>query len=149
MKKGIKKIETAVNNFLRSQGIEHKEIQWLIKVYVLLVIFITSVIGSSFAQDELVAYLLGALLTFFNFFVLARTVPKLIFIRKGAVFNLLIVYYLRLLFTALILFIAIAGVKLPVISLLIGLSTFLITFIIWFGKYLAKYKNKEAVIDVS
>ncbi len=149
MKRKMKNIRTKTNNFLRSQGIEHSEIQWMIKLYIFLVLVLTSIFGVMFAPAMQIAYLIGALLTFLNFFVLARTVPKLIFVRKGAVFSLLTVYYLRLMFTALILFVAIAGVKLPVISLLIGLSTLLITFIIWFGKYLVKYKKKEAVIDVS
>ena len=149
MKKGINKIKTIVNDFLQRQGVEHPEVQWLIKVQTLLVIFITSVIALLFSNKVLVAYVIGALLTYFNFFVLARTVPKLIFVRKGAVFNLLVVYYMRLMFTAVILFIAIAGIKLPAVSLLIGLSTLLITFIMWFGKYLMIYKNKEAQIDVS
>ncbi len=122
-----------------------EDIKWLIRVQVLV-----GILGSVFFGFidflSFSSYLIGALLSFFNFLVLARRIPVLIKMSKGSVFFLLVSFYFRLLFTALVLFICIAVIRLPVYSLLLGLSTVVITVFLWMGKFIfiTYYKQKEA-----
>jgi uncharacterized membrane protein YjjP (DUF1212 family) len=94
-------------------------------------------------RERLAAFATGAALISFNFFVLAKMVPKLVFEQKGAVFSLLCGFYLRLILTAAALYLAIAWARFPVVFLLAGLSTILVTFAAWSGRFITN-KHKEA-----
>ncbi|MEF8822626.1 MAG: ATP synthase subunit I [Desulfohalobiaceae bacterium] len=91
-----------------------------------------------------IPYAVGALLVSFNLLVLARLLPQLVFEQTGAVFALLVSFYLRLAFTGGVLFAAIYIVQLNALGLLLGLSTILASFIAWGGMVLVSRKQKEA-----
>lgn len=95
-------------------------------------------------RERLAAFATGAALISFNFFVLARMVPQLLLEQKGGVFSLLCGFYLRLALTAVVLYLAIAWARFPVVFLLAGLSTILATFAAWSGRFLMSNKHKEA-----
>lgn len=137
-----------MNNLLNGQGIENPEIQWLIKVDVGLILLGSTAAGIIFDFQSFSGFLIGALLGFFNFFLLARRMTYFVLTpKRAAIIKLLVFFYLRLLFTALILFISIAGIQLSAISILTGFSTLVLTLIIWIGRYFVNYKIKEAQID--
>lgn len=90
------------------------------------------------------AFGVGAALSFANFYTLARIVPHLVLSQSGGTFSLLFAFYLRLLLTGCVLFLCIAWLKFPVGSLLFGLSTVLLTILVWLGKFVLTHKHKEA-----
>jgi hypothetical protein len=53
-------------------------------------------------------------------------------------------FYLRLLGTGFILFLAVAWLKMPIVSLLLGLSTVFLNILLWLGKFVLTHKHKEA-----
>jgi hypothetical protein len=138
-----KEINQKINRLLISQGISHPEIHWFVKCQ-----FVTLFIGicavSGFGNGYQVAsFVTGGLLASFNLSVLARLVPQLIWVQKGAVFALLISFYFRLIFTALILVVALVALKLPAVILLAGLSTLVGTLILGIGKYIVTLKHEK------
>lgn len=92
---------------------------------------------------QVASFVTGGLLASFNLSVLARLVPQLIWVQKGAVFALLISFYFRLIFTALILVVALVALKLPAVILLAGLSTLVGTLILGIGKYIVTLKHEK------
>ncbi len=120
-----------------------EDIKWLIKTQFSVVI-LGGLIFLFFGKFYLASFLVGALLVTFNFLILARKLPFLIKTQKGSVFSLLVSFYSRLLFTGVVLFFCIAVVKFPIFSLLIGLSTVIVTIMLWGLKFILLYKHKEA-----
>lgn len=133
-----------MNRMVHRAGIDHPEIGWMVKFQYLLVPLAAALIYLGGNVDWLAPFLLGALLATFNFTVLARIVPRLVFMRQGGVFSLLVSFYLRLFFTAGVLFLAIAGARFSIPALLLGLSTVLVSLTAWGGKFLLTHKHKEA-----
>jgi hypothetical protein len=88
-------------------------------------------------------FIVGALLGGVNFYALAKIVQQLIFVRRGAVASLLVSFYFRLLFTAIVLYVVIVFFKANIVALLSGLSVVIINILI-FGATLVGQKLKEA-----
>lgn len=88
----------------------------------------------------------GALLITYNFYSLAKFIQQIVFFSGGrkAVFELLIRFYGRLLFTGAALFALIvwAGVSVP--ALMAGLSTVIMTILFWGVTQMMGHKAKEA-----
>ncbi len=120
-----------------------EDINWMIRTQ-FFVIILGSLIFFFLGKFYLASFLVGALLVTLNFLILARKLPFLIKTQKGSVFSLLVSFYFRLLFTGVVLFFCIAVVKFPVLSLLIGLSTVIITIMLWALRFILLYKHKEA-----
>jgi hypothetical protein len=125
-------------------GIDHPEIRWMVKFQYGLVPLAAALVLFSGHLEWTAPFLLGGLLATFNFTVLARIVPRLVFMRQGGVFSLLVSFYLRLIVTAGALFLAIAWARFSIPALLLGLSTVLISLTAWGGKFLLTHKHKEA-----
>ncbi|MCF8030746.1 MAG: hypothetical protein K9K39_07615 [Desulfohalobiaceae bacterium] len=125
-------------------GAEHPDVRWILAAQAALVVGIAALLPAVGYSHLLIAYAVGALLISFNFTVLARLIPQLIFLQSGAVFSLLFSFYLRLFFTGAVLFFAIYFVELSAIGLLLGLSTILASFVAWGGRFFVSYKQKEA-----
>jgi len=53
-------------------------------------------------------------------------------------------FYLRLVLTAVVLVLGIVVADFSVVVLLAGLSTVLVTFVVWGGRYILTNKHKEA-----
>ncbi|MGE4506400.1 MAG: ATP synthase subunit I [Desulfovibrionaceae bacterium] len=77
------------------------------------------------------AFAAGALLVTVNFWYMAKAVQKLIYVRKGAVTALLLLFYGRLIVTVLAIMGLIIFLDVPVVGLLTGLSTVVVTAITW------------------
>ena len=140
----LRRISATIDDSLYARGIVHPEIRLLIVVHLLLVLGGGSCYALFGAGSDLAAFLLGGGLSFGNFYLLARMVPNLVWAQKGGTFALLFGFYLRLLCIGLILFLAIAWLKMPVLSLLLGLSTVFLNILIWLGKFVLTHKHKEA-----
>ena len=140
----LRRISTKTDEFLLARGIDHPEIRQLIAVHALLVLGGASLSALLGAAPHMLAFLLGGGLSFANFYLLARLIPNLVWAQKGGTFALLFGFYLRLLLTGLILFLAVAWLKMPVLSLLLGLSTVFLNILIWLGKFVLTHKHKEA-----
>lgn len=134
----------AVESYFAKNGIRSIEARSLLKIQ-FLVLFLSLALGYLFAERSLfLSFAVGALLITFNFFVLARVVSRLVWLQKGAVFPLLVSFYSRLILTGLVLYLAIVVAGFSVISLLLGLSTVLVTILIWSSRVFVAQKLKEA-----
>jgi hypothetical protein len=131
-------------SFLGVPGAGSPEIQRILALHSATVVLIAAFLLGSGLSHLILAYSVGALLISFNLVVLSRLVPQLIFARNGAVFSLLVSFYLRLFFTGGVLFVAIYGVQLNALGLLVGLSTVFASFVAWGGCFLVSRKQKEA-----
>jgi hypothetical protein len=131
-------------HFLGIPGEKYPEIKRILAVHSGTVALFTAVLLGAGKMDLLLAYFVGALLITFNLLVLARLVPQLVFLQSGAVFSLLVSFYLRLAFTGGVLFAAIYIVQLNAPGLLLGLSTIIASFLAWGGKFVLSRKQKEA-----
>ena len=130
--------------WLRQRGIIHPQAQWLVVFQTLLSVVIPlGIFGCGWYRFG-IGFGTGALLASCNFYVLAKIVPQLIQENKGSIFAVLTSFYIRLFLTAIALFLAIVPAKLPPISILAGLSTILVTFVVWIGKYIVTQQHKEA-----
>lgn len=132
-----------INKFLSARGIKNPDVQWILSFQLLLVTFCIFCLGLSGWRDYLPGFLTGALIMTFNLFTLAKILPNLIKYRKGSVPVLLFNFYLRLVVVGAILYLAIVWAKFSVISLLIGVSTLLITSMVWTGRLVIRHKHKE------
>ena len=131
-------------NWLCRRGIHNPQAQWLILFQAVCSMAGTVLVLGSGRGWVGLGFGTGALLATVNFFVLARLVPQLIEESKGSIVALVASFYLRLLLAALVLFLAIVGLGLPPVAVLAGLSTILVTFMVWTGKYIATQQHKEA-----
>lgn len=77
------------------------------------------------------AYAAGALVVSVNFWYMAKAVQILLYVRKGAVTSLLLLFYGRLIVTVLAIMGLIILLDAPVVGLLSGLSTVVVSAITW------------------
>ncbi len=96
-------------------------------------------IDCSLARD----FLTGAWLAMINFYFLARLTQQLVFVRKGATAALLFSFYFRLLLTALVLAGLIVWLRASVIALLFGLSTVVMSILLWGGMYFFRKNSRR------
>ncbi len=120
------------------------EIQRIVALHSAAVVAFAALLLAAGYNHLLASYAVGALLITLNLFVLARLIPQLVFLRSGAVFSLLVSFYLRLFFTGGVLFAGIYFMQLNAIGLLLGLSTILASFMAWGGIFFVSRKQKEA-----
>ncbi|MCF8085278.1 MAG: ATP synthase subunit I [Desulfohalobiaceae bacterium] len=139
-----KTVNADLRSFLGIPGGDYPEIQRILALHSGTVAALAALLFAAGWSHLLLAYALGALLASFNLLVLARLVPQLVFLRSGAVFSLLVSFYLRLFFTGGVLFAAVYAVQLNALGLLLGLSTVFASFLAWGGSFLVSRKQKEA-----
>ncbi len=132
-----------MNSYFIKQGIDQPEILWFLRCQFLCVVSVLIPVSLIGTMDQSAAFAVGALLASLNLFALARLVPQLIWLQNGAVFTLLVSFYSRLLFTAVILFIALVFLKLSAVFFLIGFSTVVVTLILGIGKYIFTLKHEK------
>ena len=130
--------------WLRARGIDHPDTQWLVQFQAGIAALGTGLMVVSGCLVSAAAFGIGALLVTVNFYFLAKLVPRLIGQEKGGVFALLCGFYLRLLGTVLVLFLVIVIAGLSPIGVVAGLSTLIVTFVVWTGKYIMTQQHKEA-----
>ncbi len=141
MSNGLRKKSEA---WLHRRGVVNPQSQWMVQFQTLLAVGLTVGLLVIGWKQFGVGFGIGAFLATMNFFVLAKIVPQLIQVQKGGVFALLTSFYLRLFGTAIVLFLAIVPLRLPPVAVLAGLSTILVTIVVWIGKYIVTQQHKEA-----
>ncbi len=138
------RINQKTDELLRQRGIENSEARQLIGLHSALFL-VGLVLYAGFGNlAHLAAYALGGCLSIGNFYLLAKIIPQVIGGQKGGTFVLLLGFYLRLLGTGFILFLAVAWLRMPIVSLLLGLSTVFLNILLWLGKFVLTHKHKEA-----
>ncbi|MDZ7760925.1 MAG: ATP synthase subunit I [Desulfovermiculus sp.] len=130
--------------WLQARGIDHPATQWLVLFQAGFAGLGTSLLVASGFFVGAAAFGTGALLATVNFYFLAKLVPRLIGQQKGGVCTLLCGFYLRLLGTVLVLFLIIVIAGLSPIGVVAGLSTLIVTCVVWTGKYIVTQQHKEA-----
>lgn len=144
MENRIQKINQKVDAFLLRRGFVHDKVRSLVRSQLYLVALTALCVGmvtgfSGWAG----AYFSGAVLITINFWVLARVVQRLVFVRKGAVFALLFLFYGKLILSGLALYALIVLAHAPISGLLAGLTTAVANAILW-GTTTFRHKAKEA-----
>ncbi len=132
------------NEFLLERGVGNSEVRHLIFLHFFIFLGGLGLYACIGDGPHFAAFALGGGLSFGNFYLLAKMVPQVIWAQKSGTFTLLFAFYLRLLGTGLILFLAVAWLKMPIVSLLLGLSTVFLNILIWLGKFILTNKHKEA-----
>ena len=139
----LARVNRKVEGFFYKRGIDVPEIRILMRNQLYLTglgIGISLIFGlTTWAFEFIVGTLLGGI----NFYALAKIVQQLIFVRRGAVASLLVSFYFRLLFTAIVLYVVIVFFKANIVALLSGLSIVIINILI-FGATLVGQEMKEA-----
>ena len=139
----LSRMNKKIESFFYKRGIDVPEIRILMRNQLYLTglgISISVVFGLTTWAFE---FIVGALLGGLNFYALAKIIQQLIFVRRGAVVSLLVSFYFRLLFTAVVLYFVIVSFKANIVALLSGLSIVTIN-ILTFGATLVGQKMKEA-----
>lgn len=134
-------LKTPIEKFLFRNGFHVQDVR-RIAVYQV-EIMLASLLALPLGASGL-AFVLGTALGSLNFLALARVLQEVVYLRRGAVAVQLFSFYGRLAITAAALFVLIAYAKTPVSALLFGLSTVLVSILLWgMTQFLGK-KSKEA-----
>ncbi len=121
-----------IERYLYRRGFEHPDVRSLIHIQLLLAVGGSLVlISGSVASAWALAFGAGSLLATFNFWYMTKAVQKLLYVRKGAVASLLLLFYGRLILTVTLIMVLIIFFDAPVVGLLAGLSTVVVTAITW------------------
>lgn len=91
-----------------------------------------------------ISFAAGVLVVSLNFIALARVVPGLVHVQKGAVAPLLFQFYGRLIITGIALAFLIGYLALPVVPLIVGLSTVVANALFWWAQNSFGQNVKEA-----
>ena len=133
-----------IERFLYERGFEHPDVRSLMRTqtYLAACFSLILIAGTAFSAWSL-AFFAGAVLASCNFWYMAKAVQKLLYVRKGAVTSLLLLFYGRLILTVLAIMALIIFLDVPISGLLAGLSTVVVTAITWALAGVMK-KAKEA-----
>ncbi|MFW6324920.1 MAG: ATP synthase subunit I [Desulfovibrionales bacterium] len=131
MIRALENLDHRVEAGLYRRGFTNQDVRSLIKIQLYLAT--TGSAGVLLAMPLLWggAFFAGALLATLNFYSLARIVQQLVFVQKGAVVPLLVSFYARLILTGAALYALIVWAGVPVVALLAGLTTVVVTILIW------------------
>ena len=136
-------MNTLVENFLYKRGFVLPKVRFLVRnqLYISLAGLLVFIVF--FPVSWITGFAVGALLGSLNFYFMAKLAQELVHIPKGAATPLLFSFYLRLILTGLVLYVAIVYWNANVFALLLGLSVILLNVLI-FGITLVGQKFKEA-----
>ncbi len=92
------------------------------------------------------AFAAGVALSTFNFYYLALSIQQAVFqpFDRSLLVTMLVKFYGRLALTAVVLFVLIVWCQAPVLALILGLSTMVVTILFWGGARLIEQNAKEA-----
>ncbi|WP_459891833.1 ATP synthase subunit I [Desulfothermus okinawensis] len=137
-----KKVSDFLDPYIASEPV----VRWIVRVQ--LVLLSVGMVLFFFAHGVVWAgsFLVGGLLVFFNFIVLARILPNLVVSKdsRASIFSLLFSFYSRLIFTGIVLLVCIVFLRMPIYPLIVGLSTIIVGIIFWIVRYIFTTKHKEA-----
>lgn len=128
-----------IDRFLYARGFVQDDIRSLMRSQLLLSLALAlGLLGVTLGSPWAQAFLAGALIITLNFWALAHVVQQLVYVRKGAIFTLLVIFYGKLLISGVLLYLVLGVWHLPVWGLVAGLSTVVVSIIAWglsrFGK---------------
>ncbi|MFP4168150.1 MAG: ATP synthase subunit I [Desulfonatronovibrionaceae bacterium] len=132
-----------IERFLRSRGLVLNEIRLLVRNQIYLCLGGMLLLAVFSPGAVWIGFAVGAVLGTANFYFLACFVQELVYHQGGAVFPLLVSFYLRLGITGVILVASVVYWEANIYSLLAGLSIVLLNVLI-FGAVLVSQKFKEA-----
>jgi len=132
-----------VENFLYNRGFVLPRVRFLLRNQLYLVIAGFLFFLFFLPGPWVIGFAIGSLVGTCNFFSLAKLAQELIYVQRGAVVSLLFSFYLRLILTGVVLYLAIVLWRADIFALLIGLSIILLNVFI-FGATLVSQKLKEA-----
>lgn len=136
-------MNSLVENFLYKRGFVLPRVRFLVRNQLYLSLLGILVFIIFFPVSWIVGFGIGALLGSLNFYFLAKLAQELVHIPKGAATPLLFSFYVRLILTGLVLYLAIVYWNANVFALFMGLSVILLNVLI-FGITLVGQKFKEA-----
>ncbi|WP_291319688.1 ATP synthase subunit I [Desulfonatronospira sp.] len=136
-------MNSLVENFLYKRGFVLPRVRFLVRNQFYLSVLGLLVFIIFFPVSWIVGFGIGALLGSLNFYFMARLAQELVYIAKGAATPLLFSFYVRLILTGLVLYVAIVYWNANVFALLLGLSVILLNVLV-FGITLVGQKFKEA-----
>lgn len=143
------KIRHKLDRFLYRRGLQVNEVRRLL-IYQVLVAFVLSLAFLLFLRDLwAVHFSLAAFLATLNFYILAQVIQKLVFVRQKAVLSLLLNFYARLAGLAVALYVMLIWAQFSVVAVLAGLSTILVSIMLWGAIFYIEQKEKEAQVDGS
>jgi hypothetical protein len=143
------KIRHKLDRFLYRRGLQVNEVRRLL-IYQVLVAFFLSLAFLLFLRDLwAVHFSLAAFLATLNFYILAQVIQKLVFVRQKAVLSLLLNFYARLAGLAVALYVMLIWAQFSVVAVLAGLSTILVSIMLWGAIFYIEQKEKEAQVDGS
>ncbi len=87
---------------------------------------------------ELFDFLIGSLLATWNFYFLASFIQRVLGTGVSAVASMLIRFYVRIALTGFVLYLLLARTNASVPALIVGLSTVVITLIIWGASWMTR-----------
>ena len=136
-------MNSLVENFLYKRGFVLPRVRFLVRNQLYLSLLGILVFIIFFPVSWIVGFGIGALLGSLNFYFLAKLAQELVHIPKGAATPLLFSFYVRLILTGLVLYLARVYWNANVFALFMGLSVILLNVLI-FGITLVGQKFKEA-----
>lgn len=141
----LKTMNQSLETWLYAKGFTKREVRQMVRNQLYLAVG-SSVLVALFTlfSTWALGFAAGALLITLNFYAIARVAPQLIEVVKGAVLPLLIQFYGRLILTGVCLFVLIAWLKVPVTSLLAGVTVLVVNVTAWGVFYAIGQKVKEA-----
>lgn len=142
MRKALNRINRRIDSWLFERGFHLEQVRALLRIQFWLAILVP-VLLILYAPRTGVDFLAGAWLATANFYFLAGLIQGLVFVRKGATAILLFSFYLRLALTALVLAGLIVWFRASVIALLAGLSTVLVSILLWGGMYFFRKNSRR------
>ncbi len=133
-----------LERFLFEKGFENPDVRRLVRNQIVLACGLSLVLMlATLFHPWALAFCAGSALATFNFWYMVKAVQKLLYVRKGAVASLLMLFYGRLIITVLAIIALILWCDVSIVGLLFGLSTVVVSAITW-GLANVVQKVKEA-----
>ncbi len=143
-------LKNQIKSLSRTYNFHEPAVRWIFGTEMALLLGGGIFFGVVEGLKGLLPYVVGCLLVFFNFMVLARVLPGLILSRdaKASVVSLLFSFYSRLFLTGIVLLIGIVFLNFRIFPLILGLSSIVVSIVSWIVKYIVTDNHKEALNHV-
>jgi hypothetical protein len=141
------KLVHLIDKTLYKDGFTKPELRVLLRAQ-LLVVLVAAIIslGACWVTSWPLIFTAGAAIATLNFYWMAKFVRQVtqFTYHRSLLVGLLVRFYGRLALTGILLFVLILWLRVPVIPLLMGLSTLVGTIVIWGAAQSVEHKAKEA-----
>ena len=145
----IQKVLHKADKFLYKRGFHISEVRRLLMSQFLVAIVCSLFFLLFFRGSWAVHFVAAAMLATVNFYILAQVIQKLVFVRTKAVLSLLLSFYARLAGLGIALYAMLIWAQFSLVAVLGGLSTILVSIMLWGAIFYIEQKEKEAQVDGS